>query len=114
MPECEQDETGRDIPRGALLGPMGIITQVFKYSSILPSAIHIHIRPIQPYHFQADLIWCDGTFKLSPYLPFQVPHIITFNEKILILTPVFGTDPDRNRVTWETPSSEAIPTVKSQ
>jgi hypothetical protein len=22
---------------------------------------------------------------------------------------VFGTDPDRNRVTWETPSSEAIP-----
>ena len=23
--------------------------------------------------------------------------------------PLFGTDPDRNRVTWETPSSEAIP-----
>ncbi len=22
---------------------------------------------------------------------------------------LFGTDPDRNRVTWETPSSEAIP-----
>jgi hypothetical protein len=22
---------------------------------------------------------------------------------------MFGTDPDRNRVTWETPSSEAIP-----
>ncbi len=21
-------------------------------------------RPIQPYHFQANLIWCDGTFKL--------------------------------------------------
>jgi hypothetical protein len=20
-------------------------------------------RPIQPYHFQVDLIWCDGTFK---------------------------------------------------
>jgi hypothetical protein len=20
-------------------------------------------RPTQPYHFQADLIWCDGTFK---------------------------------------------------
>jgi hypothetical protein len=30
MPEREQDETGRDIPRRALLGPMGIITQVFK------------------------------------------------------------------------------------
>jgi hypothetical protein len=27
---------------------------------------------------------------------------------------VFGTDPDRNRVTWETPNSEAIPSVKSQ
>ena len=23
--------------------------------------------------------------------------------------PLFGTDPDRNRATWETPSSEAIP-----
>ncbi len=21
------------------------------------------LRPIQPYHFQADLIWCDSTFK---------------------------------------------------
>jgi hypothetical protein len=30
MPESERDETGRDIPRGALLGPMGIITQVYK------------------------------------------------------------------------------------
>ncbi len=28
MPESERDETGQDIPRGALLGPMGIITQV--------------------------------------------------------------------------------------
>ncbi len=28
MPESERDETGRDIPLGALLGPMGIITQV--------------------------------------------------------------------------------------
>jgi hypothetical protein len=27
---------------------------------------------------------------------------------------LFDTDPDRNRVTWETPSSEAIPTVKTQ
>jgi hypothetical protein len=27
---------------------------------------------------------------------------------------VFGTDPDRNRVTWETPSSVAIPSYKSQ
>jgi hypothetical protein len=27
---------------------------------------------------------------------------------------LFDTDPDRNRVTWETPSSEAIPTAKSQ
>jgi hypothetical protein len=27
---------------------------------------------------------------------------------------LFGTDPDRNRVTWETPSSEAIPSVKNQ
>ena len=26
---------------------------------------------------------------------------------------VFGTDPDRNRVTWETPNSEAIPSVES-
>jgi hypothetical protein len=25
------------------------------------------------------------------------------------ITLVRGTDPDRNRVTWETPSSEAIP-----
>jgi hypothetical protein len=30
MLEREQDETGRDIPRGALLEPMEIITQVFK------------------------------------------------------------------------------------
>jgi hypothetical protein len=22
-------------------------------------------RPTHPYHFQADLIWCDGTFKNS-------------------------------------------------
>jgi hypothetical protein len=27
---------------------------------------------------------------------------------------LFGTDPDWNRVTWETPNSEAIPSVKSQ
>jgi hypothetical protein len=26
---------------------------------------------------------------------------------------LFGTDPDRNRVAWETPSSEAIPSVES-
>ncbi len=33
----------------------------------LPSAIHILYisRPMQPYHFQADLIWCDVTFWLG-------------------------------------------------
>jgi hypothetical protein len=31
MPESERDETGRDIPQGALLGPMGIITSIQVY-----------------------------------------------------------------------------------
>jgi hypothetical protein len=32
------------------------------------------LRPIQPYSFQADLIWCDGTFKKKHFhrqLPFR-------------------------------------------
>jgi hypothetical protein len=30
-----------------------------------------------------------------------------------IAKALFGTDPNRNRITWETPSSEAIPSVES-
>ncbi len=30
-----------------------------------------------------------------------------------IYQQLFGTDSDRNRVTWETPNSEAIPSVES-
>ncbi len=33
----------------------------------------------------------------------------TVSRESVHLTLLFGTDPDRNRVTWETPSSEAIP-----
>jgi hypothetical protein len=43
---------------------------------------------------------------------------VVFRSKTVIPTDkskrVFGTDSDRNRVTWETPNSEAIPSVKSQ
>jgi hypothetical protein len=45
----------------------------------------------------------------------QINHIkekLDFSFKI-IHYPLFGTDPDRNRVTWETPSSEAIPSIES-
>ncbi len=35
---------------------------------------------------------------------------VRYTEELDLLTlPLFGTDPDRNRVTWETPSSELIP-----
>ncbi len=37
--------------------------------------------------------------------------VLTFIEFATIIASLilFGTDPDRNRFTWETPSSEAIP-----
>jgi len=31
----------------------------------VPSEILILIKAYPPYHFQADLIWCDGTFKIE-------------------------------------------------
>jgi hypothetical protein len=34
-----------------------------KKSFYHPKFIYIS-RPIRPYHFQADLIWCDGTFNI--------------------------------------------------
>ncbi len=29
------------------------------------------VQPYQGYHFQADLIWCDGTFSVSVRYPFN-------------------------------------------
>ncbi len=36
-----------------------------KNSSINPRSLQYSF--IQPYHLQADLIWCDGTFKVKTY-----------------------------------------------
>jgi hypothetical protein len=43
---------------------------------------------------------------LSPWKPDRTEYFKT-------AWPLFGTDPDRKRVTWETPSSDAIPSVES-
>ncbi len=32
---------------------------------LLPSKIHVFWRPSHTYHFQADIIWCDGTINLG-------------------------------------------------
>jgi hypothetical protein len=29
----------------------------------VPSAVHVFIKAYHSYYFQADLIWCDGTFN---------------------------------------------------
>jgi hypothetical protein len=35
-------------------------------------------RPIRPYHFQADLIWCDGTFKLTQTCIYRKKYVNGF------------------------------------
>jgi hypothetical protein len=37
-------------------------------------------RPTQPHHFQADLIWCDGTFK---QIWWKIAHYVAFGYKFL-------------------------------
>ncbi len=37
----------------------------------VPSAILIIIKAYPPYQFQADLIWCNGTFKLRQPLNYS-------------------------------------------
>jgi hypothetical protein len=60
---CNADNFG-NIPLGELNLKFKKWRQLLKFC--LPSAVFITIRAcssVQPYHFQADQIWCDGTFK---------------------------------------------------
>jgi hypothetical protein len=42
-------------------------------------------RPIQPYHFQADLNWCDGTFKAR--IGDDCQHLIHCTENLIYVFP---------------------------
>ncbi len=55
-----------------------------------------------------------GMLALFEKIYFEVPILTVFWNIVENVQYLFGTDPDRNRVTWETPNSEAIPSVKSQ
>ncbi len=48
------------------------------------------------------------TSRLSYWFTY---YLFTYAYTLILFTlfPLFGTDPDQNRATWETPSSEAIP-----
>ncbi len=69
-------------------------------------------RPIQPYNFQADLIWCDGAFKLGLLNERQRRFFIVLLAKrhVRMINPyiqcvrirdIFGTDPDPRISTFD-------------
>ncbi len=57
---CNADNVG-NIPLGKFNLKLKKWRQVLKFC--LPSAILYPWEPVQPYHFQVDLIWCDGNFN---------------------------------------------------
>ncbi len=57
--------------------------QVLK--SCLPSAVLYSCKSIQPYHFLADLILCDGTFKARKEHRSKIAWEITVQEVLGLL-----------------------------
>ncbi len=50
-----------------------------------------------------------NTYQMVVLLMFNTRERLTYEEIKEVSSGLFGTDPDWNRVTWETPSGEAIP-----
>jgi hypothetical protein len=50
---------------------------------------------------------------VPPVLPKSYELLATPAAAAADILLLFGTDPDRNRVTWETPAVKQFPTVKS-
>jgi hypothetical protein len=71
------------------------------------------------YHWLCTAVSMESNYFLMIYLAYSYNHKYRNNGllicgKTIGAHPVFGTVPDRNKVTWETPSSVAIPSFKSQ
>ncbi len=69
---CNADTVG-NIPLGELNLKFKKWRQLLKF---YPRRFLYPLEPVQPYHFQADQIWCDGTFKAIYFIiyPPADPH----------------------------------------
>jgi hypothetical protein len=72
---------------------------------------HISAEKLKKINFSifAKIVW--ENIRKGRFL--EIKMFVRYSQNKSEVWVLFGTDPDRNRVTWETPNSEAIPSVES-